>query len=244
MDMLDDAVHRGEPLQMGGRRDPSHLPLALTGRLMRDLHSVVFVLPGAVHYGRHHGAVRRRVAAQRVRDQPARLAALSLQQRAEELCGRPPIAPRLHQDVEHVAVLVHGPPQILLPPLDLHEQLVQMPGVALAAPAVPQPPCVVEPERSTPVPNRLMRHGDIPFGEEIFDIPETQAETVVEPDGVTDDLRRKSVSAIAGRLARHRRTLPPAAQLDNAAPWHEGPDPELRWMPWHRACRSCSWTHP
>ena len=85
MDMLDDAVHRGEPLQRGGRREPSHLPLALTGRLMRGLRSVVFVLPGTVHYGRHHGAVRRRVAAQRVRDQPARLAASSLQQRAEEL---------------------------------------------------------------------------------------------------------------------------------------------------------------
>ena len=54
------------------------------------------------------------------------------------------------------------------------------------------------------MPNRLIRHGDTPFGEEIFDIPETQAETVVEPDGVTDDFRGKSVSAIAERLARHR----------------------------------------
>ena len=30
---------------------------------------------------------------------------------------------------------------------------------------------------------------DTPFGEEILDIPEAQAEPVVEPDGVTDDLR-------------------------------------------------------
>ena len=35
--------------------------------------------------------------------------------------------------------------------------------------------------------------------------------TVVEPDGVTGDFRRKSVSAIAGRVAAHRRTLSPAA---------------------------------
>ena len=47
----------------------------------------------------HHGAVRRRAAAQRVRDQWSRLAALSFQQRAEEPCGRPPIAPRRHEDV-------------------------------------------------------------------------------------------------------------------------------------------------
>ena len=145
-------------------------------------------------HGRHHGAVRRRVAAQLVRDQTARFAALSFQELPEEPFSRPAIAPRLHQDVEHVAVLVHGPPQILLPPPDLDEQLVQMPGVALAAPAVPQPPCVVEPERSTPMSNRLIRYGDTPFGEEIFDIPKTQAETMVEPDGVTDDFRGKSVS--------------------------------------------------
>ena len=100
---------------------------------------------------------------------------------------------------------------VKLPPLDLHEQLIQMPGVALASPAVSPPPCVVEPERATPVPNRLIRHSDPPFGEEIFDIPETQAETVVEPDGVTDDFRGTSVSAIAERLARYRSTVPPAA---------------------------------
>jgi len=60
----------------------------------------------------------------------------------------------VREDVEHVAVLVYGAPQILWLPLDPHEQLIQMPGVALAAPAVPQPPCVVEPERSTPLTNR------------------------------------------------------------------------------------------
>ena len=46
--------------------------------------------------------------------------------------------------------------------------------------------------------------------------PKTQAETVVEPDGVADDGWGKSVSAVAERLARHRPTLPPVAQLDNA----------------------------
>ena len=136
-EILDDAVHRCEPLQMGGRLEPAHLPLALTSRLMRDLRSVVFVLPGTVDHGRHHGTVRGRVTAQLVRDQPARLAALSFQQLAEEPLGRPLIAPRLHEDVKDVAVLVDSTPQILLPALDLDEQLVQMPGVALAAPAVP-----------------------------------------------------------------------------------------------------------
>ena len=161
--ILDDAVHRCEPLQMGGRLESSHLPLALTSRLMRDLRSVVFVLPSTVDHGRHHGAVRRRVAAQLVRDQPARLAALFFQELAEESSGRPPIAPRLHQDVEHVAILVHGPPQILLPPPDLDEQLVQMPGVALAAPAVPQPPCV--PDRVSGAPRAFRSSRSVSVGD-------------------------------------------------------------------------------
>ena len=94
-------------------------------------------------------------------------------------------APRLYENVEDVHV--HGTPQILLPPLDPHEQFVQIPGVALATPAVLQPPRVVEPEPQTPLPNRLIRHSDTPFGEEILDISETQAEPAVEPDGATDE---------------------------------------------------------
>ncbi len=147
--ILYDAVDRCEPLEMGGRLESTHLVLTLPYRLMRDLGSIVFVLPGTVDHGRHHGTMRGRVAAEFVCDQPARLGALSLQQLAEEPCGRPPIAPQLHENVEDIAVLVHGTPQILLPPLDLHEKLVQIPRVAHAAPAAPQPPSVVEPERPT-----------------------------------------------------------------------------------------------
>ena len=63
-EILDDAAHRGESLQMGGRLEPAHLPCPLAGRLMRDLGSIVVVLPGTVDHGRHHGTVRRGVTAQ------------------------------------------------------------------------------------------------------------------------------------------------------------------------------------
>ena len=62
-EILNDAVHRCEPLQMGGRLEAAHLALALTGRLMRDLRAIVFVPPGTVDHGRHHGAVHCRIAA-------------------------------------------------------------------------------------------------------------------------------------------------------------------------------------
>ena len=71
---------------------------------------------------------------------------MSFQQLAEEPNRRPPIAPRLYQDVDHVPVFVDGPPQVLLPALNPHEQLIEIPRVALPATPAPQPSSVLEPE--------------------------------------------------------------------------------------------------
>ena len=79
-----DALHRQESLRVRGRFEPPHLSLALPGRLVRHFGSIVLVWPRAVQHGGHDGAVRRRIAAERVRDQPARLPALSFQQLTKE----------------------------------------------------------------------------------------------------------------------------------------------------------------
>ena len=133
----------------------------------------------------------RRVTAQLIGDQSSRDTALSFQQFPEEADGRPSIAAGLHENVDHVAVFVDGPPQILLPAPDLHEQLVQMPGVALTSPAAPQPPSIGEPECPTPLPNRFVGDRDPALGQQIFRVAEAETETMVEPDGVTDDFRGK-----------------------------------------------------
>jgi hypothetical protein len=43
--------------------------------------------------------------------------------------------------------------------------------------------------------------------QEIFDISEAQAEAVVEPNGMADDLRRKSISVVVGCMAVHLLSL-------------------------------------
>jgi hypothetical protein len=78
------------------------------------------------------------------------------------------------------------PPEIVLATLDIHERLVQVPRVAQASLPAPEDPGVLGTERLTPLPNRLVGHGDAPLGEEIFSISEAQTETMVKPDGVTD----------------------------------------------------------
>ena len=229
---------------MGGRLAPAHLALPLTDRLMRDVCSIVFVRPSTVDHGRHHGAGRRRVAAQLVRDQPTRFAALSCQQLTEESCGRAAIAPRLHEDVDYVAVFVHGTPQILLPPLVLHEQLVQIPGVAHAAPAAPQAPSVVEPKRPTPLSNCLVRHGDTPFSEEILDISDTQAETVSRPgESHPQPLveRYVNLSAHTAPIRRtHLSSRSASAQTVQGGPWPSVPSIVPLWSSSRESGRTCA----
>jgi len=80
---------------------------------MRDFGSIVFVLPRAVHNRWHHEGVGHRVAAKLVRNQEPWLAALPFQQLPEEAFGRAAIAPWLEEDIDHVAVLIHGPPEAI-----------------------------------------------------------------------------------------------------------------------------------
>ena len=196
---------------MGGRLESTHLALALPGRLVRDFGTIVRVLVRAANHGRHHGAERRGVAAQLIRNQSARLLALAFQQLTEEPLRRAAIASRLDEDVDDVAVLVHGAPQILPPALNCDEEFVQIPGVAQPAPASPQGPRILRSERSTPAPNRLVGDRDTSLSQQIFRVAEAETEPVVQPDGVTDNFGRKSISVIPGRLVRHRPTLSPTA---------------------------------
>ena len=62
---------------------------------------------------------------------------------------------------------------------------------------------VVRPEGLIPLPDRLVRDDNPAFGEQTLDVAEDQAEAVVEPDCVTDDLRRKTAAALAWRRACH-----------------------------------------
>jgi len=152
-------------------------------------------------------AVSDTVAPQLVGDQSPGLTSLTFQQLAEEAFGRTPITTWLDEDVDHVTVLVHGSPQILLAAPESDEHLVQISGVTLAAAPEPQPPGVVEPERPAPLPDRLIRDGDPALDQQILDIPKADTESVVEPDCVTNDFARIAVPVIEGSGGFHDASL-------------------------------------
>jgi hypothetical protein len=63
------------------------------------------------------------------------------------------IPPRLEQDVDDVAVLVQGSPQVMTPPVNGDEQLLEMPRVAGGPTPTPEAPRVGGAECLTPVPD-------------------------------------------------------------------------------------------
>ena len=164
---------------------------------MRDFGAVVGVPVRDVDHGRHHDAAGCWVAPQLVRDQPARDTSLALQQLPEESDSGAPIPARLHEDVEDVAVLVDGAPQILSASLQRHKQLVEMPRVAHPTTPLPKPPCVDRTKPLAPLPNSLVGDDDASLIQQIFHIPEAEPKAMIQPDGMTDDRGRKPIAVIA-----------------------------------------------
>ena len=66
---------------------------------------------------------------------------------------------------------------------------------------------IVETELSVPPSDCFLRHHDSPFGEQILDISDTNAESVVLPDCMTDDFGRKTVTMIVGSCGFHAASL-------------------------------------
>jgi hypothetical protein len=97
--------------------------------------------------------VRHLVAGQLVGDDHPGHVPQALEQSAEELlCGHR-VSARLHQNVEHVAVLVDRAPQVPLCAVDLDEHLIEVPFVAQPRTTTAQLVRVLLPEPVAPGPD-------------------------------------------------------------------------------------------
>jgi len=144
-------------------------------------------------------------------------ASLAFQQPAKEAFGRTLIATGLNKNIDHVSVLVNGAPEILPLTLDIHEEFIQMPNVTQSALSSPEPSGIFGPELPTPLPDGLAADCDPALCQEVFNISQAQAESVVAPNGMAYDLRWESISAIAGCLRIHQPSLHVSPQLDNTS---------------------------
>ena len=111
-EVADKSVHGQESLCLTGRFEPSHVSLTLPRGLMGDFGAIVFVSVCAIGDGRHNLSVRSPVAAQLVGDQSHGLTFLALQQLAEKTFGSPAVTTRLDEDIDDVAIVIDGTPEL------------------------------------------------------------------------------------------------------------------------------------
>jgi hypothetical protein len=85
----------------------------------------------------------------------------------------------LHQDIDHISILIHSPPEIVALPLDGHEQLVQVPDVSQLSLPTPEFPSVVWSELLRPLLDGFGGDHHASLGQELLDVSDAQREPVV-----------------------------------------------------------------
>ena len=148
------------------------------------------------------------VAAQLVGHEPHGFLSLTLQQSAKESPRCTPVPTGLYEDVDQVTVLIHRAPEILALTVDRHEDFVQEPRISESTLSSLQLPSVVGAELPAPLANGFVGHDDSSFGQQILNIPEAHAVSVVEPDGMADDFGRKAMPMVAGPVSVHPGIVP------------------------------------
>jgi hypothetical protein len=84
-----------------------------------------------------------------------------------------------------------------------------VPGVARLRPAPAELAGELTAEDQTPLTDAFVADRDASLGEDQFDVSETQAEAVIQPDRVANDLGREPVSGVGDGLGRHLTILAP-----------------------------------
>ncbi len=93
-------------------------------------------------------------------------------------------------------MLVDRTPEIVLLAVDPEKHLVEVPGIAWSRPPPAQLIGEAPAEFQAPAPDALVGDDHAPFGQQQLNIPQTQAEHIVEPHSVGDDLGGEAVPAV------------------------------------------------
>src|SRR5215510_2011232 len=171
--------------------------LALARGAMRVLTAVVQIATLAMFHPGQDLALGRAVALQLIRDEHPWHVLQAPEELAKKLLRRVLIAPALHQNVEHVIVLIHGAPQVMALTIDRPKHLIQVPFVTWLGASTLQLIGVVLPKLQTPLADGFMGDVDAALKQEFLHVAVTQREAIIEPDSMADDLAGKAVIFVA-----------------------------------------------
>ena len=113
------------------------------------------------------------------------------------------IVPGLNEDVEHNAILIDRAPKVVLHALDPDEHLIEVPLVSWPRPAAAQAIGEIRAEFLAPPSHRLVGDDNASFSQDQLHIAQAEAEYVVQPHGMADDLGRKSMTIVGVRWRLH-----------------------------------------
>jgi hypothetical protein len=183
-------------LGLPGRLEPLHLALSSSRWTMRIFGPVIQISALSVLDARKQLTLSDAIAPQLVGHNHPRLILQPLQQPFEEALRRLGIAPGLNEDVEHDAILIDGAPEVVLHALDADEDLVHVPLVARLWPTPPQAVGETRSELLAPASHRLVGDSDTALCQDQLNVAQAEAEDVIQPDGVADDLGREPMAVV------------------------------------------------
>jgi hypothetical protein len=192
----DYAVNGQEPLRLLEGLEPAHPPLTFSCRLMGVFGPVIEPVSARMPDFGQNMRKRGRVAAEAIRDHGMRDSNRSSQEMTKERLRSRAIPPCLHQDVDNLTILINRSPQVMNGSVDADEHFVDMPTPAHSFFVWPQPSGVFGSELATPQSDRLIADRHASGGKHLFNVPERERESIVEPHGMGDHLAWEPVALI------------------------------------------------
>ena len=135
------------------------------------------------------------VTAQLVGDDGTRDVLKACQQLAKELLGGLFVPERLHEDIEHLAILVDCTPETLQLAVDREKAFIEMPSVAETMTFRTYPLGLRPTELLRPLADRFVTDSDAALSHHFLDVPVAERKSKIEPSAMTDDHGRKAIAA-------------------------------------------------
>src|SRR5262249_38670519 len=131
--------------------------------LVGVLRAIIQIPVLAMFYSRKNLSLGGPVALQLIGDDHPRYVRHSFEQLAEELLRRSLVPPTLHENVQHVALLIHSPPQVVVLALDGQKHLIHVPLVTRPGAAATELIGIFLAKLTAPLANSLVGDDDSAF---------------------------------------------------------------------------------
>ncbi len=146
---------------------------------MRDFSPVVFVLACSMDHGRKDFPMCGRITPKLVGDQLPGCLSLLFQHLTKEALSGSTISTLGNQNIDHVSILIEGPPQIEALTLDGDEEFIDVPDVVESSLFPTQSSGVGRSEFLTLVSDRFVGDKDSSLCKQVFYVSKAQGEPMV-----------------------------------------------------------------